>query len=408
MNFQIGVDIPVVRPPTDGSNFGAQINAFIAFCLSQGCNAGKVWPGCFTAEVPISIPAGFDLIGLGQWDDLNNVSSGLSPLAWGGGVKILQPASGGTVISSIGTDSGNSISGMVQRVGIHNIAVAGRIGAGIGVSAQNVPLVDIQHVLRADLDIAFTGCFATGLHISNVWDTRIQRLHGLNGGYSDQTATASDPLLGRPATGPEIALGQSFGHPAVLIESPNLTAGCDVSNNIRIEDLHLESNLCNSVALMIRGNNAVMIRVKGQKIETIDGNRPLVVVDGAYDADFDIWAYGAATNKAPCQIGGTAAGVLYSSMKCPALLYFNACHGLHLNGAVGWNGQSPASLAAFVRATGCSGIYGDLRVRDGLARVTDAMLSVDSVTTDYSGLKLHIPPSVASVAGANNTMVKVG
>lgn len=404
MTFQIGVDIPVVRPPVDGSDYTAQMVAFIAYCLSQGVNAGKVAPCCATIA-NLAIPAGFDLIGLGQWDDLNNVSTGLSPLPWGGGVKFLQPASGGSVLSAIGADSGNSISGMVQRVGIHNIAVAGRIGAGIGVSAQNVPLVDIQNVLRADLDLAFTGCFATGLHLSDVWDTRIQRLHGLNGGYSDQAATASDPLLCRPATGPEIALNQSFGHPAVLIESPNLTAGCDVSNNIRIEDLHLESNLCNSVALMVRGNNAVMIRVKGQKIETIEGNRPLVVIDGAYHVDLDTWLYGAATGKSPCQIGGTAPGTPYAGMPCPALVYLNACHGIRLNGGIGWNGMSSGSLAAFVRATGCSGVYGDLRVRDGLARVTDAMLSVDAATTDYSGLRFHIPPSVAGAVGANNTMV---
>src|ERR1700712_827490 len=82
---------PELTLPTDGSPFGAQINAFTADCIVHGYNVGYLRPGNVTAEVPVKVPSKFDMVGMGRGDTSPGGDSTAGRLAWGGGVKINAP-----------------------------------------------------------------------------------------------------------------------------------------------------------------------------------------------------------------------------------------------------------------------------------------------------------------------------
>ena len=260
---------PELNLPTDGSAFAAKINAFITNCVANGYNVGYLHPGNVTAEVAINVPSKFDLVGMGRTDTFAGADATAGRLPWGGGVKINTLInSTSPAIAMIGKNTGNDTSGMVISPGLYNVSVSGVCQNSKALSSGGpTTLIDIQNVYRLRMSNVWAGNdFMRVLRLSNVWDSDIWNFSSNAGGFSDPTQTTDNAIVsaytGRSFLGVETAIGRSLGVPAVEIISPN-TDGGDVSNNIRIYSMHLESNAENGVPFMAHGGNGGMIQCIG-------------------------------------------------------------------------------------------------------------------------------------------------
>ncbi len=398
---------PELTLPTDGSNFGAQVNAFMADCIRHGYNCGYLRPGWFTAETPVAIPSKFDLIGMGRPDTGYGGDGGAGRLSWGGGVKIFTPFNSNTpAISMIGTNTGNDTSGMIFSPGLFNVCVSGACQNTKAVSAGGpTTLIDIQNVYRLRMANIWAGNdFMRVLRLSNVWDSDIWSFSSNYGGFSDPTQTADNATVqaytGRGFLGVEQAIGRSLGVPSVEIVSPN-TDGGDVTNNLRIYSMHLESNAHNGVPLMVRGGNGGMIQFFGSKIEANEGCVPMIVLDGQHGFRFEGWLMTGGTGAPYVPVGGVPAGTPWSNYVLPAVVLAVDCNTPRFDVGISHTsggGTTPA-LFRFIR---CTDPRVDADVADGLARVTTARMIFDNCAdVSAARTRCYAPPYLTSVSGAN-------
>lgn len=398
---------PELTIPTDGSPFGAQINAFFADCIAHGYNVGYLRPGSVTAEVPVSIPSKFDVVGMGRGDTTAGADSTVGRLAWGGGVKIASPFNSNTpAIAMLGKNTGNDTSGMVISPGLYNVSVTGACNSTKALSASGpTTLIDIQNVYRLRMANVWAGNdFLRVLRLSNVWDSDIWSFSSNSGGFSDPSQSTDNATVtaytGRNFLGVETAIGRSLGVPAVEIISPN-TDGGDVINNLRIYSMHLESNAQNGVPFMARGGNGGTVQCIGCKIEANDGCVPMIVLDGQHGFRYEGWLMAGGTGAPYVTMGGVAAGTSWSSYAIPAVALANGCFTPKFDVSIAHNpyGGTAPSLFRFIN---CTDPQVDANVTDGLAKITSARMIFDGCTdVSATHTRCYAPPYLLSVSGAN-------
>ena len=397
---------PELTLPTNGTAFGAQINAFMADCINHGYNCGYLRPGSVKAEVSIAIPSKFDLIGMGRADTNYGGDGTAGRLGWGGGVKIVTPFnSPNPAISIIGTNTGNDTSGMVISPGLFNMCVSGVLQNTRALSAGATTLIDIQNVYRLRMSNIWAGNdFFRVLRLSNVWDSDIWSFSSNNGGFSDPTQTtdvaAVRAYTGRPFLGVETAIGRSLGVPAVEIVSPN-TDGGDVCNNIRIYSMHLESNAHNGVPLMAWGGNGGMIQCIGCKIEANEGCVPMIVLDGQHGFRYEGWLMGGSTGSPYVDVGGVPAGTPWSNYTMPAIVLAQGCYTPRFDVSMAHASNGGATQALF-RFINCADPHVDANVSDGLAHVTTACMMFDGCSdVSAAHTRCYAPAYLTSANNAN-------
>lgn len=398
---------PELTLPTDGSAFGAQINAFTADCLNHGYNCGYLRPGSVQAETPVMIPSKFDLIGMGRYDTNYAGDTTAGRLAWGGGVKIATPFnSTNPAIAMIGKNTGNDTSGMVISPGLFNVCVTGVCQNTQALSAAGpTTLIDIQNVYRLRMANVWAGNdFMRVLRLSNVWDSDIWNFSSNAGGFSDPTKTTDVAVVraytGRPFLGVETAIGRSLGVPAVEIISPN-TTGADVCNNIRIYSMHLESNAHNGVPLMVYGGNGVMIQCFGCKIEANEGCVPMIVLDSQQGFRYEGWLMGGSTGSPYVDVGGVSAGTAWSTFTMPAVVLAQGCYTPKFDVGIAHtsNGGSTPALFRFIN---CADPHVDANVTDGLAHVSAGRMLFDGCTdVSTAHTRCYAAPYLLAASGAN-------
>ena len=322
-------------------------------------------------------------------------------------MKIHAPFNSNTpAISMVGTDRGNDISGMVISPGLFNVSVTGACQNTKAIQAGGpTTLIDIQNVYRLRMSNIWAGNdFMRVLRLSNVWDSDIWSFSANFGGFSDPTQTADSATVqaytGRNFLGVENAIGRSLGVPAVEIISPN-TDGGDVTNNLRIYSMHLESNAHNGVPLMARGGNGGMVQCIGCKIEANDGCVPMIVLDGQHGFRYQGWVMTGGTGAPYADVGNVPAGTPWSKYTLPAAVLAWGCNTPKFD--IGISHAAGGSMSpAMIRLINCTDPHIDADVSYGLDRLSTSRMIFDGCSdVSATRTRCYAPPYLLAISGAN-------
>jgi hypothetical protein len=257
-----------------------------------------------------------------------------------------------TIMSIVGENRGDNISGMVQRPYLESVFLDGR-----GFSR---PILVLDSVYEAQLtDVHTLGWFVQHMRLSNVWDSRFMNGTAVGGGMRDPTAP--------PTTDEERRAGFNFGIPMVELITPNLHHGTDSCNNLYWYGYRWESQPNNAILMLLHGNNGVMHTYHACKWEGIEGNSPqLVAMDQVSITFSGCWVMGGGTGRAPGDIGGMPGGTPFANYPNPGVFYCNFCRGLYGDMCMAYHDWNAAPLRAMVNLVGCESAAFSVFVIQGL------------------------------------------